>query len=671
MGNLFKYLKTRWDLILWVFILILVAQQFLEVSKYLPHVTYKEWNYTVVSYTLNKSNEIFPVWIPSEYGTQEILPTPFNVELNISDVPQEMHFTGYIDVPENLNDAKFVIIADDCIERFSVNGKVVFNESSCGICPTCIRRDFDISKLCLHCNGKEFDLIGFLKPSLNRIDATVYKTYGVMRFKVFEVTHTIEKYNSGWTILLLILMGCLFTVIRKIDRNVLFLSIVNFVTIGYLIAIIKGYIYVGIPEFREEFILGTWNRPFPILVTYQISIFIIIFLLIMLILILNKKEKISEFTSLILMFFISLFFGLGIIDIFSIGLDFQPNTLDYTGKGYYSLANDKNIDNLLYTYNLKEDWPKKFSVIPHHYTHPPGTVIFFLVIKRTLIELVPIINLIPYQLPISILILMVFEYLAIFPIYYLSKLLYGKLVGIFSCIFYVFSISFNQFMPGTDGLVPFFILCSLYFFFRWINTRRYINIWISSMFFATGLFMNFLAIIVMIFIFLYVTLKQYRWSEIINVFLINIVVSGMFYLIVFWIFNYNIIVHLEGLLLNNPYLYNQLGMTYARSILTNILRFIPYAGIPTMLLLFRTLMRGYRYIQNDKYLLASLLTVLLLDISGMTRFEIERTWLLIIPLVSIIGAKELAKMSDGKDIFPILFFLLFIQILIFKVYVNP
>ncbi|MFH1125742.1 MAG: hypothetical protein V1703_01335, partial [Candidatus Altiarchaeota archaeon] len=251
LSRLTSHLKERWDLVLWGFIILLAANQFIEVSKFLPHVTYNEWNYTVVPHNLNKSLELVPMWTSpesaGEFGS-EYRTTPFNLSLGMSDVPQELHFLGTIDVPEGFSEVKFMVIADDCVRNISVNNRLAFDEQDCKICPDCVKRGFDISKLCIHCDGKEFDSTKFLKPGLNKIDATVLKTYGIMRFRIFEATHAMEKWRDGATIFFLIMMACLFTTIRKRGKDVLSLSIVNSVTILYLIALIRGWVaYENVP----------------------------------------------------------------------------------------------------------------------------------------------------------------------------------------------------------------------------------------------------------------------------------------------------------------------------------------------------------------------------------------------------------------------------------------
>lgn len=230
MSWLIENFKKRWDLVLWFFILIILVHQFLEVSRLLPQVAYSGFNYTV-GFGLNKSQSLTTASQSSLCGGDSRLQarvlslTPFNLVLNLSNATQVVHFTGYVDVPENLGSFRLVVDAEDCLEEFSVNGHLVFSDPECGMCPE-----------------REFYLDDFLKPGTNRIDVIVRGAHGLAKLRVLEVFNVLDKLGYATTIFFLIALGCFFTIVRRLKRKVGALAVTGFIVISYAIVFVRGWI---------------------------------------------------------------------------------------------------------------------------------------------------------------------------------------------------------------------------------------------------------------------------------------------------------------------------------------------------------------------------------------------------------------------------------------------
>jgi hypothetical protein len=114
------------------------------------------------------------------------------------------------------------------------------------------------------------------------------------------------------------------------------------------------------------------------------------------------------------------------------------------------------------------------------------------------------------------------------------------------------------------------------------------------------------------------------------------------------------------------------GRTFLPWLLLNPLDFLLFLGVPTAVLLVREVVRAARRrgeVAARRFIVALVVTLLLLNATGTNRGEVARLWMPLMPMATAIAASALRANEDeeGRDwMFPVVFAVLWLQAVLFR-----
>jgi len=468
--------------------------------------------------------------------------------------------------------------------------------------------------------------------------------------------------------------------LRKRD-NILFLALALIITLGCVIAVANDSLPRGVE--------GEWEWRYLPLNTYEklwvpMTIFIG-FLLVTLYIIKVDPTISGKRESLILLALVLMAFSInmGVFYVRENELGLSAIIRSPIITSYYTVAHDVT-DIIPFLRDYVSLMPT-FSPPAIHAEKPPGPIIFC-----WLVDQIPYFSNEIAATVIGLLIPLISSF-TIIPLFYLGKEIYGRKVGLYASLLYGVIPSIIMFTPEFDQIYTLFSVSMLCSFYIGLNRRRIFYIFLSGLVFSLSLSFSFihlifLPMVVLLTIFLYInnriiiekshTLtikikkKQEDFPFMIKAVFSFIVGLSIFY-ILFLLLNLNLFEVYQYVSLGN--IQFQLKRTYSKWVVYNLFDFFIFVGIPTSMLFFRKFLKSLINLLKDKRVKSSdlvfitfLLTLLALNILGITPGEVARLWIFLVPFVALSSASVI---SDKHEIIMILI-LQFIQTIAFRIFLG-
>ncbi len=379
------------------------------------------------------------------------------------------------------------------------------------------------------------------------------------------------------------------------------------------------------------------------------------------------------------------------------GINSMPQRIkDHVTTGYYT----RSLDVYDYTEFLRNfpDYMKG----AHSETHPPGAISFFYFANKTLLALPQSIkesvvnHLSPiyfapyyhqysayfpqllendlsfdqrYMLIMLSILIPLFSSLIVPATYFAAKNIFSEEIGIYSAIFATIIPSFLIFAPIMDQIFAIFPILSVGFLYS--KTKKWKRYLLSGTIFSIGLFFTF-GILILIPMFLsLIVFFEYKENKKISKRLfkssikyICIFIAGilLLQLLLYIIFGYNSI----STLIHTKSGHNVNKVrTYSLWVVFNLIIFFIMIGIPITVSFFHFVKTKISNNKIEPFSFLTLLTLLLLDISGIIRGEVERIWMFFMPFFLIVGVYNMSKIK-AKNKWKILISLQFACSLVMK-----
>ncbi len=363
---------------------------------------------------------------------------------------------------------------------------------------------------------------------------------------------------------------------------------------------------------------------------------------------------------------------LALLVLIILGFLFQLSVLYFSRSGisvlFHRIANPKlngYFTASLNIVNIKQflrDYDKLVLTLPMHtIAHPPGTIIIFFIINKIASLFLPLmtfvnklapvrgdvrilwLSLAPYQRLGSLIAGPLFSFLSTLttlPLYLLGKFLYGRRVALRAATLYLFVPALTLFIPLPDIVFPLFSTTALLFFLTGLKKNQSLFLVLSGLTAALGIFftLGILPIVflsLLLFIFDYLNGNKGRLKLLIS-YLVGLILP---FLLLDIFFRFNIvkvgITIMKGGIAHRSYL---IWLIY------NLWDFFIFAGIPVLIIFLFNLRHSLKKISSADYFLWSYsLMLLVLNISGASRAETGRIWLLFIPPLVLLVANFLTK----------------------------
>ncbi|MBI3366014.1 glycosyltransferase family 39 protein [Candidatus Roizmanbacteria bacterium] len=315
-------------------------------------------------------------------------------------------------------------------------------------------------------------------------------------------------------------------------------------------------------------------------------------------------------------------------------------------NGYFTTAlSIKSIPQFLTTFN------QNVLSFPMHATgHPPGSILFFWLINKFAVILIPFPTIISsihfsHQDIQSIWQLLTLDQktgaiiaaglipflssLSIPLIFLLGKVFYSVRATIRSVFLYMIIPSVILFIPLSDVFFPLFFLSSFLVFIQGLSKKNSVYLFLSGILFFVGLFFS-MSLLPLLFLFIYFIIFNSHKQRKINIKkLIHysfILMGGLLILpiLLFMFFHFNSFEVAKTLISGLPK-----GRQYHVWFFYNLYDFFVFVGIPLSILYLKMIFLRIK----DHLFIAFTIMLFLLNFSGTVRGEVARIWL---PFISIL-----------------------------------
>ncbi len=308
------------------------------------------------------------------------------------------------------------------------------------------------------------------------------------------------------------------------------------------------------------------------------------------------------------------------------------------------------------------NYDKTVLTLPlHSIAHPPGTIITFFIINKfasLFSSLITFINkFAPARSDVKVLWLSLtpsqrlgsliagplfsfFSTLTIVPLYLWGKLLYNQRVALRIISLYLFIPALTLFVPLPDVVFPLISTTSLLFLFKGLKNNQLAFFALSGMITALGIFFTLgilpiFFLCLLLFVINYLKGQKNRLKSL--AFYLSGVILPFLFLDIF--FRFNIIK--VGITIMKGGIAHR---SYPIWLFYNLWDFFIFAGIPVLIIFLLILRNSLKKIHADNYLLWSyLLMLFILNISGASRAETGRIWLLFMPPLVLLVANFLTR----------------------------
>ena len=290
--------------------------------------------------------------------------------------------------------------------------------------------------------------------------------------------------------------------------------------------------------------------------------------------------------------------------------------------------------------------PELFQTLSlHSQTHPPGGILFLWMISKCL----------GYNLLAASLASICFTSLAVIPIYWLAKDLYGDMVGRYATALFLIMPNFVMFTTTSmDGPFSVFPIASVYLFYKAASTRSAVYAVLTGIALGFGMFMTFSTV----FIGLYfgvatlftLMMDRKRFKDMLTITLISSAAFAGFYLLMYALTGFNLLEVLLAAIEKDKDLmgtgYESIARYFHVSI-ANLLAFLIGIGIPITIVWMNHIPRMFR--RRDIYAISYFVSLLVIAFSTLYTMEVERIWIFMAPFVVIPVAKYLRDVCDQQQ----------------------
>lgn len=305
----------------------------------------------------------------------------------------------------------------------------------------------------------------------------------------------------------------------------------------------------------------------------------------------------------------------------------------------------------------------------HSQTHPPGGVLFLWLISllfgRGLLQ--------------ATLSTIVFTGLAVIPIYFLAKELYGENIAKYALGLFLIAPNMVMFTAtAMDGPFSFFPILSVYLFYKALSRRTVLYSALTGIALSLGMLMNYTTVAIGVFFIIVTIITLFAKREKFKTTLMALFIAGgtfvLFYLFLYLWAKYNFFSALwtsykrdesgMGTGYENPGRYFNIGTA-------NLFAFLIGVGIPLTMIWLHEIIAEFRRIIHlrtvDTYILAYFLTLLGISFSTLFTLEVERIWIFMVPFIAIPAAKHLYEKHRSWEFYAVAS-LLCIQILLSEIF---
>lgn len=266
----------------------------------------------------------------------------------------------------------------------------------------------------------------------------------------------------------------------------------------------------------------------------------------------------------------------------------------------------------------------------------------------------------------------IFSALTIFPIFWISNLIYGWRVAILSCILYSWVPSLILNFPYMDLILGFFVCSSILLFLHSFRTQNTVMSLIGGLILSSCVFMSYVSasILVMVLIF---TIFSGETKKIVNLLLYFL---GTFipYIILETVIGWPIIQATLSAQRVNSWFYWYLNSLnpLVWNIGNSTLFFFMFIGLPVFVMFFLALIRSVRNFFNENgnsIFVLSFAAVLFITIL-FAKLELARVASFLIPIIAIIASGEIVKWKNENSLVTYLILLIIAQFIVFLVHIS-
>ena len=300
----------------------------------------------------------------------------------------------------------------------------------------------------------------------------------------------------------------------------------------------------------------------------------------------------------------------------------------------------------LHSFLLDYAKPELFQTLSlHSQTHPPGGILFLWMVSKCF----------GYNLLAASLASICFTSLAVIPIYWLAKDLYGDMVGRYATVLFLIMPNFVMFTTTSmDGPFSVFPMVSVYLFYKAASTRSTVYAVLTGIALGFGMFMTFSTVFIGLYFgvvtLLTLMMDRKRRKGVLTVLFIAGAAFAGFYLLMFALTGFNLLEVLLAAIEKDKDVmgtgYESITRYFHVSI-ANLFAFLMGIGIPITIVWMKQIQGMFR--RRDIYAIGYLVSLLVIAFSTLYTMEVERIWIFMAPFVVIPVAKHLRELCDQQQ----------------------
>lgn len=319
----------------------------------------------------------------------------------------------------------------------------------------------------------------------------------------------------------------------------------------------------------------------------------------------------------------------------------------------------------------------------HTETHPPGGAIFLWIASK----------LFDYDLVTASFAIIVFGALILIPIYLLAKQLYGEKVGRYALILCLATPNLILFSATCMDIVfSTFMVWSIYLYFHSLRTRSVFYGVLTGASIAASMLMNFTTTTLGIYFIVLAIIAYLRNRPLssqdtfldVKLHLKMLLISGGVFMLIYILLylgpRYSIVDNLRVATARDRGMMGTGYETFERYIflsIANPMAYFIFVGFPSITLWLREVMKtiqeAFRRVHFDSFLIAYIVTFVIIIFSTLYTLEVERIWMFMSPFILIPAGKHLAAYIEARGSFQLFYItaaLLWFQIFAFEILLN-
>lgn len=480
---------------------------------------------------------------------------------------------------------------------------------------------------------------------------------------------------------------------KKNHSSIILMFLMLIVTLLILVGVSKNILRPGTVE-------GEWGweyRPVPLgpktIAPITIFALLVVYLFALLRSRLYLKNKLYEIFCLTFLGLLGYLLIISMASLMKIGLDEVPLiTINEIHTSYFlDAAKVGSMTEFLGTFHLRMP-----TLLCHSKTHPPGPIVFYWLIL-SLLRIAPAVS--SFILKLGSGLHLNLEYIAnslrtsginpthevlssaiasgfvlpliasmtIFPIYFFGKRLYGPELALTSSVIFLVIPSMTQFSPQMDQLFSLFAVSTVAAFYYALEDRDWRYSAASGFLMFLGLFFSLgilalLPIMLCLYVRAYLAEKATGWYGreerrtrfVVQNGLVFILGFSIPYVLSLLVFEFSLLRVFAAILADQRRFNVTQHRTYSTWLVYNLYDFFVFLGVPVSMLLAKRIYNFLKNVQHEiqkqtnLFLVALIASLAILDFSGVTRGEVARMWIFLMPLVVLAGAPGLQSAGDGE-----------------------